>query len=130
MYSALSIIGIYHDSLIAKRLDQIPSLPPSPFPVVHTYTSPPIESNPSDRLISGSSSTSSAEAWSARQKIPRPSDHSRYTRHFCQTSPTYNRASRILVFVQYVQLLTEMIVRKKRGDKKRWQVLLWLEGIK
>lgn len=127
MYSALSIIGIYHDSLISKRLDQIPSLPPSPFPVVHTYTSPPIESNLSHKPIS---SNSSAEAWSARQKIPRPSDHSRYTRHYCQTSPTYNRASRILVFIQYVQLLTEMVVRKKRGDKKRWQVLLWLEGIK
>jgi len=26
--------------------------------------------------------------------------------------------------------LTEMVVKKRKGDKKRWEVLLWLEGIK
>ena len=132
VYSALSIVGIYHDSLIARRLDQISPLPPSPFPAVHTYTSPNIEPHPAEstKHVASSSTSASSERWSDRQKIPPPSDHSRYTRHYCQTSPVYNRASRTLVFIQYVQLLTEMIVRKKKGDKRRWHVLLWLEGIK
>lgn len=131
VYSALSIVGIYHDSLIAKRLDQISSLPPSPFPAVHTYTSPtPIAGSPPSAPPTLNPSVKHAERWSERQKIPAPSDHSRYTRHYCQTSPAYDRASRTLVFIQYVQLLVEMIVRKRKGDKRRWTVLLWLEGIK
>jgi peroxin-16 len=128
VYSALSVLSIYHDSLIAKRLTQIPSLPPSPFPRVQTYTSP-TSSGTSESIVQPKIDPP-AEKWTDQHKIPPPSDHARYTQHYCATSRTYRRASRTLVFIQYMQLLTEMVVKKRKGDKKRWEVLLWLEGIK
>ena len=128
VYSALSVLSIYHDSLIAKRLTQIPALPPSPFPRVQTYTSPTTSTTTKSSALPQSDPR--PEKWTHQHKLPPPSDHAQYTQHYCATSRTYRRASRTLVFIQYMQLLTEMVVKKRKGDKKRWEVLLWLEGIK
>lgn len=132
VYSALSVVSLYHDSVIAKRLNRISALPPSPFPPTSTYStlppSPPLSELPADassvppQLATSTPSTSVS--------IPPASDHARYTQHFCESSTTYRRAGKSLVLLQYVQLLLEMVWRKRRGDRKRWTLLIWLELIK
>ena len=42
----------------------------------------------------------------------------------------YRRALGLLRFVQYVQLLLEMVAKKRRGERARWRVVVLLECIK
>ncbi|ORX38615.1 peroxisome membrane protein [Kockovaella imperatae] len=123
LYALLNIVSGYHDTLLSKHLDPSLSHPPHPFeerpPVEHTttaQTSPvPVASTSRPPRIA--------------PVLPPLSDHSRYTRYWTGNSPTYRKASRILVTIQYVQLLVEML-SKKRSDRRRWRVLLGLESVK
>jgi peroxin-16 len=70
---------------------------------------------------------SQALAHSLRHKPQTP--HSRYTRHYCQNSPTYKKTAITLSCVQYTELLLEMMA-KRRGEKARWRVVVVLEAVK
>jgi peroxin-16 len=132
VYSALSVVALYHDSIVQGRIDRLDRLPRSPFPQITPYTlgsdSITGKDGRNDDRMSGSASGSKMDT--SFTPIPPLSDHARYTRHFCKTSKTYSRAGRLLMFIQHTQLLLEMIVRKRKGNEKRWEVLCWLEGIK
>lgn len=126
MYSALSLVSMYHDSIISRRLKQVRRLPVSPFARQDT---PKEEGTDGDIEKNGDAVLG--------QTLPLPSDHTRYTEHFAQNSTTYRTASRALVVIGYVQLLLEMVVvrgRKQEGKDagrwKRWKMLVWLEGVK
>lgn len=55
--------------------------------------------------------------------------HNRYTRFYCQKSSTYRRTATTLQIVQYTELLLEMMAKKK-GEKARWRLVVFLEAIK
>ena len=55
--------------------------------------------------------------------------HNRYTRFYCQKSPTYRRTATTLQCVQYTELLLEMMA-KRRGERTRWRIVVLLEAIK
>ena len=55
--------------------------------------------------------------------------HNRYTRFYCQKSPTYRRTATSLQVIQYTELLLEMMA-KRRGEKTRWRVVVLLEAVK
>ena len=57
------------------------------------------------------------------------SPHNRYTRHYCAKSGTYRRTAVTLQVVQFTELLLEMMARRK-GEKARWRLVVFLEMIK
>lgn len=57
------------------------------------------------------------------------SPHNRYTRFYCQKSSAYRRAATMLQIVQYVELLLEMLA-KRRSERTRWRVVVVLESVK
>ncbi|KAL1858944.1 hypothetical protein VTK73DRAFT_7728 [Phialemonium thermophilum] len=64
---------------------------------------------------------------SAVARIPSP--HSRYTRFWTERNPLYRRVAYLLQIVQYVELLCEMVA-KRRGERARWRVVVLLEAVK
>lgn len=107
VYTLLNLVSSYHDTLLSKRLNPTLSLPPHPF-------SNPKQTKP-PRIT---------------PSIPPSSGHSRYTRFWTRQSRMYRRASRALVTIGYIQLLVEMVSRRKGGDRVRWRVVVLLETIK
>jgi len=61
---------------------------------------------------------------------PTPSLHNRYTRHWTENSKLYKKISLALAFIQNTQMLFEMAVRKRSGEKGRWKLIVLLEGFK
>ncbi|RDA90318.1 hypothetical protein CP533_0391 [Ophiocordyceps camponoti-saundersi (nom. inval.)] len=61
---------------------------------------------------------------------PPPSAHARYTRFWAQKSALYRRVAVVLQTVTYSQLLCEMTVKRRGGEKARWRVVVLLETIK
>lgn len=57
------------------------------------------------------------------------SPHNRYTRFYCQKSSTYRRTATTLQVVQYTELLLEMMA-KRRGEKDKWRMVVFLEAVK
>ena len=62
--------------------------------------------------------------------LPPPSDHARYTKYWTTRSGVYRKASRLLVTIGYIELLVEMVARKRLGDRRRWNYVLGLEVVK
>lgn len=58
-----------------------------------------------------------------------PTPHNRYTKFWTERSPTYKRIALALQMVQYTELLWEMAA-KRRGEKVRWRVVVFLEAVK
>jgi peroxin-16 len=110
----LSVVSSYHDTLLSHRVTSSLSLPPHPF----------------DPAPTSSSSANPASATRISPLISPPSDHARYTRYWTDRSAVYKRASRALVTLSYVELLVEMIARKKGGDRIRWRLVLGIESLK
>ena len=90
MYCVLQILGLYHDSILAKAAKKVAKF--------------------------GSSFRSSV--------------HNRYTQHLTQHSRLYRHVSLILTLTRYTELLWEMIVKKKYGEKARWKLILMIESLK
>lgn len=124
MQTAISVVSAYHDILLSKRLEEVPTLPGSPFG----------RATERQKETTGDNGHAEPDAPKTSQQAtrPAPSAHARYTQYFCAKSPVYRRAARLLVVIGYVQLLLEMLVvrRGRRGPKSRWTMLLWLEGLK
>lgn len=105
-----------HDALLEKRIPPALSLPPHPFAApADTDAKSPGAGSATPRTI---------------PLLPAASEHARYTRYWTDRSPAYKRASRALVTITYVELLLEMLAKKRGSDRIRWKVVLGLEGFK
>ncbi|KAK2787439.1 Peroxisomal membrane protein pex16 [Emmonsiellopsis sp. PD_33] len=60
---------------------------------------------------------------------PNPTPHARYTKYWSARSSLYRRVALTLQMIQYTELLWEMIARR-RGEKIRWRVVVFIEGVK
>jgi len=116
VYALLSVVSSYHDTLLGRRLTKSLSLPPHPF----TGPSP----------TSTREETASTTPPRVIPLLPPPSDHARYIRYWTDRSPIYKRASRALSTLTYLELLMEMLARRKGNDRIRWRVILMIEAIK
>jgi peroxin-16 len=63
--------------------------------------------------------------------VPRrnPTLHARYTKYWTFQSPLYHKVALTLQMVQHTELLWEMIARR-RGEKIRWRVVVFIEVVK
>ncbi|CAL5872289.1 uncharacterized protein PFLUO_LOCUS6550 [Penicillium psychrofluorescens] len=60
---------------------------------------------------------------------PPPTPHSRYTKYWASRSSLYRRVALALQMLQYTELLWEMAARR-RGQKTRWRVVVFIEFAK
>ncbi|KAJ5169097.1 Peroxisome membrane protein Pex16 [Penicillium canariense] len=60
---------------------------------------------------------------------PPPTPHARYTKYWTSRSSLYQRVAVALQMLQYTELLWEMAARR-RGQKTRWRVVVFLEFAK
>ncbi|KAJ5443649.1 uncharacterized protein N7458_007521 [Penicillium daleae] len=60
---------------------------------------------------------------------PPPTPHARYTKYWTSRSSLYHRVAAALQMLQYTELLWEMTARR-RGQKTRWHVVVFLEFAK
>lgn len=112
----LSVVSGYHDTLITKRLDPSLTLPPHPF--LH-------QSKRSKSAYPGHPEIPPR----TQPVLPPTSDHNRYTRYWTARSSVYARSARVLTTLSYIQLLLEMLAKRK-GERVRWRLVLVLESIK
>lgn len=101
--------------LLEKRVPSELSLPPHPFAPDASPKATLFGSTPAPRVT---------------PLLPPASEHTRYTRYWSERSKTYKRASRALVTITYVELLLEMVAKKRSGDPNRWRLVLGMESIK
>jgi peroxin-16 len=59
-----------------------------------------------------------------------PSLHSRYTRAWADKDNVYKWAARALETLKFVELVIEMGLRRKLGQKGRWRGVVTLEVVK
>ncbi|KAJ9125114.1 hypothetical protein QFC22_000067 [Naganishia vaughanmartiniae] len=143
VYSALSLVSLYHDSILSKRLDQLRRLPSSPFarpsgsrvensditadvtvsgedgiprPEVLLSTEPAFPTDPLANPPTFPDHPPDQDPLQGDAGLPLPSEHARYTRYFAGKSVTYKTASRALVVIGYVQLLLEMVTVRRSGS--------------
>lgn len=150
IYSILSLLGLYHDSILVKLLSPR-SMPrsigiPSASSSSSSSSSSLPRSSSSRSKSNGNNSTSAFQVNAAPQATPTigapappatysklqhtPSEHARYTHHFSDSSTAYSRVARALVIIGYVELLSEMVARRKLGSKKAWDVVTGIESVK
>ncbi|KAL5046962.1 hypothetical protein BDW71DRAFT_48415 [Aspergillus fruticulosus] len=60
---------------------------------------------------------------------PNPTPHTRYTKYWSSQSPLYRKVALTLQTIQYTELLWEMVARR-RGEKVRWRVVVFIEVVK
>lgn len=60
---------------------------------------------------------------------PHPTPHARYTKYWTSRSSFYHKVALTLQTIQYTELLWEMIARR-RGEKIRWRVIVFIEVVK
>lgn len=114
VYALLSLVSSHHDTLISRRLSPTLSLPPHPF------VPPP---------SAGTDAPAQPPLSRTSPLLPPPSEHARYTRYWTERSGVYRKASRTLATLGYVELLVEMLARR-RGDRVRWRLVLLIESVK
>ncbi|KAJ6128344.1 hypothetical protein N7471_009561 [Penicillium samsonianum] len=89
VHSGVQLLSLYHDSLVSRVVDRLPS----------TVRRPP------------------------------PTPHSRYTKYWISRSSLYRQVALALQMLQYTELLWEMAARR-RGQKTRWRVVIFIEFAK
>ncbi|KAL1413369.1 hypothetical protein Q8F55_001129 [Vanrija albida] len=119
LYALLSVVSSVHDDLLEKRIPPSLSLPPHPFA--------PGAAAPETAGLLPSTVPPAAPI---TPLLPPASEHTRYTRYWSDRSPAYRRLSRALQTTTYVELLLEMLVKKKAGERNRWRLVLGIEGFK
>ncbi|WVQ81980.1 hypothetical protein IAT38_004107 [Cryptococcus sp. DSM 104549] len=118
LYAILNLVSGYHDTILHKHLSSSLYLPSHPFATARESTQ---------------LSTSSPEGPKPSGHgllLPPPSDHARYTRYWTESSPLYRRASRALTTISFLEMLVEMVAKRKAGDRVRWKAVLGMESIK
>ncbi|WVF72701.1 hypothetical protein IAT40_007519 [Kwoniella sp. CBS 6097] len=119
LYALLNVVSGYHDSILHSHLPQSLSLPPHPFASPTIQPTSPHQRQPQDQVLNRT-----------YPLLPPASDHARYTRYWSTRSTTYKRASRALTTIGYLELVAEMLAKRKGGDRVRWRVVLVIEAIK
>ncbi|KAG0157979.1 hypothetical protein PDIDSM_5491 [Penicillium digitatum] len=89
VHSGVQLLSLYHDSLVSRVIDRLPSTVPR----------------------------------------PPPTPHSRYTKYWTSSSSLYRKVALALQMLQYTELLWEMVARR-RGQKTRWRVVIFIEFAK
>ncbi|KAF4764631.1 hypothetical protein N7455_010088 [Penicillium solitum] len=89
VHSGVQLLSLYHDSLVSRVVDRLPSTVPR----------------------------------------PPPTPHSRYTKYWTSRSSLYRQVALALQMLQYTELLWEMAARR-RGQKTRWRVVIFIEFAK
>ncbi|KAJ5603571.1 peroxin Pex16-Penicillium chrysogenum [Penicillium hordei] len=89
VHSSVQLLSLYHDSLVSRVVDRLPSTVPR----------------------------------------PPPTPHSRYTKYWTSRSSLYHQVALALQMLQYTELLWEMAARR-RGQKTRWRVVIFIEFAK
>ncbi|KAJ5482442.1 Peroxisome membrane proteinPex16 [Penicillium sp. IBT 31633x] len=89
VHSGVQLLSLYHDSLVSRVIDRLPSNVPR----------------------------------------PPPTPHSRYTKYWTSRSSLYRQVALALQMLQYTELLWEMAARR-RGQKTRWRVVVFIEFAK
>lgn len=119
VYAALNLLGMYHDSILVRLLSppKVPSALGKPLP------SPALQGSTAAGLAPAPPAT-----YTHHQHTP--SSHARYTHHFSDSSPSYRVVARTLVIIGYLELLAEMVARRKLGRKEAWNVVAGIEGAK
>ncbi|KAJ9481470.1 hypothetical protein VN97_g12006 [Penicillium thymicola] len=89
VHSGVQLLSLYHDALVSRVVDRLPST------------------------------------------VPRPpaTPHSRYTKYWTSRSSLYRQVALALQMLQYTELLWEMAARR-RGQKTRWRVVIFIEFAK
>ncbi|EST07090.1 Peroxisome membrane protein, Pex16 [Kalmanozyma brasiliensis GHG001] len=118
IYASLNLLGLYHDSILARALEK-----QNPLAIT--------SSNASEKqgFQSSLAPLEPSQRGSALTGLT-PSEHARYTQHFSRNSKSYNRVARTLVVVGYLELVAEMVARRKLGRRKAWDVVAAIEGLK
>ncbi|KAK0553182.1 hypothetical protein OC845_001318 [Tilletia horrida] len=125
IYSALNLLGMYHDSILVRLL--APYRQPTAIGVKKQESS--------SALVVPSSSTSSALSNVQNQaalalRDHTPSQHARYTHFFSDHVHPYRLLAQSLVIIKYVELLLEMLARRKLGEQSAWNVVASIEAVK
>ena len=101
IYTALHLLGMYHDSLL--------------FRIVYARSGTS-EAPLRERMLAGDA--------------PRLSLHARYTNYWRSHSRSYRLAAVWLMVIESTQLLTEMLARRRFGQRRGWDVVIALECVK
>lgn len=116
IYASLNLLGLYHDSILARALEK-----QNPLAITN------------DKALAAEKRVLPSSAARLDTNIATgltPSEHARYTNHFSHSSKSYNRVARSLVIVGYFELLAEMVARRKLGRRKAWDVVAAIEALK
>ncbi|CBQ72529.1 related to Peroxisomal membrane protein PEX16 [Sporisorium reilianum SRZ2] len=119
IYASLNLLGLYHDSILARALQKQNSTHDAAASAITEKARHPPSPAPLDAVQPAGAATGLT-----------PSEHARYTNHFSRSSNSYNRVARTLVIVGYFELLAEMIARRKLGRRKAWDVVAAIEALK
>ncbi|MCO5598732.1 hypothetical protein L7F22_052830 [Adiantum nelumboides] len=133
VYSALNLLGLYHDSILVRLLSprSMPRSIGSSSTSRNTNLSrstAALQANATPQSVSTTGAPAPPATYSKLQHTP--SEHARYTHHFSDSSTAYSRLARVLVIIGYVELLSEMVARRKLGPKKAWDVVVGIESVK
>lgn len=122
IYASLNLLGLYHDSILARALES-QNAPASDAAATALTEKSTLPASPVPLGAVGQHVGAAATGLT-------PSEHARYTNHFSRTSKNYNRVARTLVIVGYFELLAEMVARRKLGRRKAWDVVAAIESLK
>lgn len=96
----VQLLSIYHDHLLKKRAAFVASSPA--LTRAHKIKAPP----------------------------SKPSLHAKYTTFWSTSSSLYSRIATCLKISEYIQLLCEMVARRRGGERSRWRIIVLIESFK
>ncbi|KAK0540184.1 hypothetical protein OC842_000576 [Tilletia horrida] len=158
IYAALNLLGMYHDSILVRLLG--PHRQPSAIgggaglkrkQVENGVLALPAAGVPGagvegrqlalpSTIAAESALAASAEPQSALNAAQSkaalalrdhtPSQHTRYTHFFSDHVRPYHVLAQALVIIKYVELLLEMLARRKLGEWSAWNVVAGIEAVK
>ncbi|WWC90818.1 uncharacterized protein L201_005755 [Kwoniella dendrophila CBS 6074] len=123
LYAFLGLVSNYHDGILSSHIPKELSLPPHPF------ISKPINQ---DEEVDKAGTPIQAQTQAQRilPLLPARSQHTRYAKYWQDKSSIYRKASKLLTTIGYLELVIEMVSKRKFGDRVRWRVVLIIEVIK
>ncbi|KAI8866806.1 peroxisome membrane protein [Ramicandelaber brevisporus] len=122
LYALLNLLGLYHDSILAKAAD------------AQNKVASALGSEALARILDSAATaadgSSSLDSASHPLEQPPPSPFNRYTRFWLNASGLYRRVALILTLVQTCEAFLEMIVQKKWGQEAKWRFVTTIEALK
>lgn len=102
IYALMHLLGLYHDSVLFRIV------------YAHGHRT---RDEAIARILAGAN-------------IPKLSLHARYTAHWCAARRRYAVAATALMTTEAVQLLAEMLARRKLGERRAWDAVIAIEALK